>query len=162
MTLRISLKSIKILNLKLNKTMKNVNLSIIVICLTISLSMTGQEQSVVKSIDNKTLEWGGCPLPMDCNVTVLHGDISKSNADVFFKIPSNTEIPLHSHKSAERMVLISGKLEIIYEGEEKNIVKAGSYMYGPPNKPHRGKCISKKPCVIFIAFNEPVDAKIIE
>lgn len=142
--------------------MRNLSLGILILCLTMSFSMTGQEKSVVKAINDETLEWGGCPLPMDCNVAVLHGDITKPNADIFFKMPSNVKIPLHSHTSAERMILIKGKLELIYEGEEKIIVKSGSYMFGPPNKPHKGKCISEEPCILFIGFNKPVDANIID
>lgn len=142
--------------------MKNFKCGLIVLCLFASFALKAQENSIVKPINDATLEWGGCPLPTDCNITVLHGDPTKPNADIFFKMPSKAIIPLHSHSSAERMVLISGELEIVYDGEEKNIVKAGSYMYGPPNKPHKGKCISKDPCVIFIAFNEPVDASVID
>jgi uncharacterized RmlC-like cupin family protein len=56
------------------------------------------------------------------------------------------------------MVLVSGELHVIYDGQETAVLKAGMYAYGPSKKPHKGRCVSEEPCVIFIAFEEPVDA----
>ena len=143
--------------------MKNYSLFILILSFVASINLSAQEESsIAKSFKDSSLEWGGCPLPMDCNVTVLHGDISKPDSDIFFKMPAGESIPWHSHSSAERMVLVSGKLEIQYEGEDEKIVKPSSYMYGPSNKMHKGKCVSKDPCIIFIAFNKPVDATVKE
>jgi quercetin dioxygenase-like cupin family protein len=98
-------------------------------------------------------------MPEGCNITVLHGDPSKRNVDILFKVPGNNYyIPNHKHSSAERMVLISGELHVTYEGEKTNVMKPGSYAYGPSNKPHLAKCVGDEPCVIFIAFEEPLDA----
>ena len=40
-------------------------------------------------------------------VANVAGDPAKDNADIFFKVPASSVIPLHWHTSAERMVLIS-------------------------------------------------------
>jgi len=56
------------------------------------------------------------------------------------------------------MILIAGELKVTYEGEKTPTMKVGSYAYGPSKKHHTAKCISKKPCVLFIAFEEPLDA----
>jgi len=116
--------------------------------------------SVVKTADDPELQWGPCPpfMPDGCNIAVLQGDPSKTNADIFFKVPANTDIPDHWHNSAERMVLISGELEVTYEGETAQTLTAGSYAYGPPEKPHTARCGDAGPCILFIAFVEPVDA----
>ena len=34
----------------------------------------------------------------------------------------------------------------------------GTYAYGPAGKPHGGVCASAVPCVLFIAFESPLDA----
>ena len=117
------------------------------------------ENSVNFSKDDNNLEWGPCPefMPEGCNVAVLHGNPAEKNADIFFKIPAHANIPNHTHTSPERMVLISGELEVMYEGEEPQILKEGTYAYGPANKPHSAKC-GDTPCVLFIAFENPVDA----
>lgn len=49
-------------------------------------------------------------------------------------------------------------MEVTYEGEESNKLRAGSYVYGPPGKPHVARCGDSGPCVLFIAFEEPLDA----
>lgn len=118
------------------------------------------EMSKVSSVEDKNLTWGPCPdfMPAGCNIAVLHGDPSKKNADVFFKIPANTDIPNHWHTSAERMVLVSGEMDVTYEGEETRTLKSGSYAYGPAEKPHTARCGDAGPCVLFIAFEEPLDA----
>jgi quercetin dioxygenase-like cupin family protein len=60
------------------------------------------------------------------------------------------------------MILMSGDLEVQYEGEEATVVKAGSYMYGPAGKPHRAKCLDNGPCVLFIALVEVFDAAVVK
>jgi quercetin dioxygenase-like cupin family protein len=118
------------------------------------------ELSVVKTTEDADLEWGPCPpfMPNGCAIAVLHGDPSKENLDIFLKIPANSSIPNHLHNSAERMILVSGELEVKYEGEKPRTLKMGSYAYGPAQKPHTAKCGNAGPCILFIAFEEPLDA----
>lgn len=143
----------------------NITLSISVVFL--SLSVTAQnaevskaEMSVVRTANDKNLQWGPCPpfLPSGCAIAVLHGDPSKPNVDVFLKIPADSELPNHIHNSAERMILVEGELDVKYQGENSQTLKAGSYAYGPAKKPHVGKCSGAGPCVLFIAFEAPLDA----
>ncbi|MBK5208056.1 MAG: cupin domain-containing protein [Flavobacteriaceae bacterium] len=121
---------------------------------------TGNEMSVLFTDKDADLQWEPCPpfMPEGCSIAVLHGDPVKRNLDVFFKVPANSDIPNHWHHSAERMILISGELHVTYKGENTQIMKAGSYAYGPSTKPHIAKCVNSEPCVLFIAFEEPLDA----
>ncbi len=118
------------------------------------------ETSLVRTHMDNDLQWGPCPsfMPEGCSISVLHGDPSKRNVDIFFKVPANYVIPKHRHSSAERMILVSGELHVTYEGESEQTMKVGSYAFGPANKPHTAKCGSEEPCVLFIAFEEPLDA----
>ncbi|HSC07245.1 MAG TPA: cupin domain-containing protein [Steroidobacteraceae bacterium] len=118
------------------------------------------EPALAWAADDPRLQWGPCPsfLPEGCRIAVLHGDPAKSNADVFFKVPAKSKLPLHWHSSAERIVLVAGELHVTYEGQEAAILKAGTYAYGPAKRPHSGLCASSVPCVLFIAFESPVDA----
>lgn len=106
------------------------------------------------------LKWGACPdfMPRGCQIAVLHGDPSQANADVFFKVPGNSEIPRHWHTSAERMVLVAGELHVRYDGHKTVVLTPGTYAYGPARAPHTATCKGKEPCVLFIAFESPVDA----
>jgi len=49
-------------------------------------------------------------------------------------------------------------LHLTYEGQPMSKLKAGSYAYGPAKRPHKAVCVSVKPCILFIAFEQPVDA----
>ena len=93
-----------------------------------------------------------------CRISVLQGNPENPNTDVFFKLQGNTSVQEHTHTSAERMVLISGKLEVNYEGQQPEMMTEGDYGYGPPEKKHSASCVSEEPCILFIAFEEPVDA----
>jgi mannose-6-phosphate isomerase-like protein (cupin superfamily) len=118
------------------------------------------EHAITRTADDSRLQWGPCPafLPEGCRIAVLHGDPAKSNADVFFKVPANSKLPLHWHTSAERMVLVAGELRVTYDGQAEAILKPGTYAYGPAKRAHSGRCASAVPCVLFIAFESPVDA----
>lgn len=119
-----------------------------------------QEESIIKNFEDENLEWVNCPefMPESCRIAVLQGNPAEPNTDLFFKLQGNTSVPTHWHHSAERMVLVSGKMRIDYEGEEPAVIKQGEYAYGPPELPHSAACESSKPCVLFIGFNKPVDS----
>jgi len=150
---------------KINKNRLKEYLTFIVFLFSVIMYSQGYdgsvtvEKSVVKTESDADLIWGNCPdfMPNGCNIAILHGDPSKNNVDILFKVPTNYEIPNHKHTSAERMILLNGVLEVTYEGEKTQIMRAGSYAYGPANKPHTAKCI-EGPCILFIAFEDPLDA----
>ena len=110
------------------------------------------------------LKWGPCPpfLPKGCALAILHGDPAKDNVDVFFKLPAKSTAPLHYHTSAERMVLVAGELHVTYEGQKTVVLKTGTYAYGPAKVPHKAVCASNVACVLFIAFESPLDAVPVE
>jgi len=120
----------------------------------------GAEPAIAKVADDAGLQWGGCPdfLPAGCAIAVLHGDPSKPNVDIFFKVPAKSEIPLHTHTSAERMVLVAGELQVTYEGQAAARLTPGTYAYGPAGRSHSAACVSDVPCILFIAFESPLDA----
>ena len=119
-----------------------------------------KEVALASTFKDAKLKWGPCPpfIPKGCEIAVLHGDPAKANADVFFKVPANFNIPHHWHTSAERMVLVSGELQVTYDGQEPVTLKPGMYAYGPAKVPHKASCAKGDPCVLFIAFESAVDA----
>jgi quercetin dioxygenase-like cupin family protein len=123
-----------------------------------------QEPALAWTADDAQLKWGPCPsfLPTGCGIAVLHGDPAKNNFDVFLKVPARSKLPLHWHTSAERMVLVAGELHVTYEGQKTAILKPGTYAYGPAKRGHDAVCASTVSCVLFIAFESPLDAVPIE
>jgi quercetin dioxygenase-like cupin family protein len=131
----------------------------LMLCTTAASAQT-PEKALALAMADTQLAWGPCPpfIPEGCEIAVLHGDPAKNNADIFFKVPANFDIPNHWHTSPERMVLVSGLLEVVYEGQQPVRLRPGMYAYGPAKLPHRARCASGDPCVLFIAFEGPVDA----
>ena len=119
-----------------------------------------QELAVTWTAGDPQLKWGPCPpfLPKGCGIAILHGDPAKDNVDVFFKVPAKSTIPLHWHSSPERMVLVAGELHVTYDGQKKAVLKTGTYAYGPAKRSHQAYCASAVACVLFIAFESPLDA----
>ena len=122
------------------------------------------EPAITRTAGDPGLQWGPCPefLPAGCRLAVLHGDPAKPNADVFLEVPARSTLALHWHSSAERMVLIAGELHVTYEGQATAVLEPGTYAYGPAKRPHGAVCASAVPCVLFIAFESPVDAVPVE
>jgi mannose-6-phosphate isomerase-like protein (cupin superfamily) len=119
-----------------------------------------QEPALAIAVTDSRVNWGPCPafMPEGCRLAVLHGDPGKPNADVWLKIPPNLSVAHHWHSSVERMVLVSGELEVAYDGQAPIVLKPGMYAYGPAKLPHTAKCMQGDACVLFIAFEGPVDA----
>ncbi len=126
-----------------------------------SAAVVAGDQSFTWSADDPELDWGPCPefLPDDCRIAVLQGDPAGHNADIFFRLQPGTMAAHHWHTSAERMVLVSGEMEVDYDGQDPEVLTPGTYAYGPARLPHTASCrAGGDPCVLFIAFEEPVDA----
>jgi len=133
-------------------------------CLPALAQAPAKEEAVTRTADDPQLKWGGCPafLPTGCQLAVLHGDPSKENVDVFLKVPPGSTLPSHWHTSAERMVLVAGELHVTYEGQKTAVLKPGTYAYGPPKRAHKAICQNAGSCVLFIAFESPLDAVPVE
>ena len=131
-----------------------------VACFAAMAQAPAREQALTRTADDADLYWGGCPpfLPKGCQIAVLHGDPAKNNVDIFLKVPAGATLASHWHTSAERMVLVAGELHVTYEGQKTAVLKPGTYAYGPPKLAHKAVCQNAGPCVLFIAFESPLDA----
>ena len=116
---------------------------------------------LARAAGDPSLIWGPCPpiLPAGCQIALLHGSPAAANADIFLRVPGGYVIPPHRHTSAERMILITGRLRVRYQGAAETTLEPGHYAYGPPGLPHRAACEGDAPCTLFIAFIGPVDAE---
>ena len=119
-----------------------------------------QEPALAIEFGNPALQWGPCPAFFGdgCHIAVLHGDPAKPNTDVFFRMAGGNSFPPHRHTSAERMVMVAGEMDVTYENQDTERLTAGTYAFGPAHRVHHGRCVSEEDCVLFIAFEEPVDA----
>jgi len=140
--------------------MKKTPLILTLILLSISGFVNAEENALVISHEDKTLQWGPCPdfIPKGCEISVLQGDPAKNNLDIYFKVPGDFKIPHHLHTSQERMVLVSGTLDVKYDNHKNATIKVGEYAYGPAKLPHSAYCHKGEACILYIGFVEPLDA----
>ena len=127
----------------------------------VTTAFAAADKPVVRTMNDAHIKWGPCPelFPKGCEIGVLHGDPAKKETDVYLRVPAQYDIPAHTHTSAEHMTLISGTLDVKYKGEAEVTLKPGTYAYGPAGHAHQAKCEGPEACVLFISFDEPVDAK---
>ena len=127
---------------------------------TVAMAQTAPEAPLAVRANDLNLKWGSCPpiFSGDCAIAVLHGDPARPNADVFLRIGAGTAMPTHHHTSAERMVLVRGKLRVHYRGAAAAFLAPGDYAYGPAGLAHSATCLGRQRCILFIAFEGPVDA----
>jgi hypothetical protein len=53
---------------------------------------------------------------------------------------------------------MSAKAHVTYDGQQPTTLKPEKYAYGPAKVVHKATCGNGDPCVLFIAFEDPVDA----
>lgn len=143
---------------------RSVGLLLVLLLATGTPAMAGDDKAFIRQFQDANLEWGSCPafMPESCGLAVLQGDPGERDTDVFFRLRSGTTAPHHWHTSAERMVLVAGKMWVHYDGQEPVVIRPGNYAYGPPELPHVARCESEQDCVLFISFDDPVDAFAVE
>ncbi|WP_418512179.1 cupin domain-containing protein [Corallibacter sp.] len=140
--------------------MKNTALILLFVFCSLFGYVNADEKALVISHKDPSLQWGPCPdfIPAGCAIAVLQGDPAKNNVDIYFKVPGDFHIPHHLHTSQERMVLVSGTLDVQYDNHETATIMAGEYAYGPAKLPHSAYCHKGDDCVLYIGFVEPLDA----
>ncbi len=121
--------------------------------------LSAEQPAFTWTHDDPALEWLPCfpGFPPGCRFAVLQGNPEQPNADIFLRLEPSSEVPLHWHTSAERMVLIAGEFEVDYDGQDPVVLRPGTYAYGPARLPHSARCLDAGRCVLFIAFEEPAD-----
>ena len=72
------------------------------------------EGAFSRTVNDENIAWGPCPpfFSAGCELAAIQGDPSKPNSDIYFKVPGGYILPAHWHTSAERMVLVSGELDV--------------------------------------------------
>lgn len=54
--------------------------------------------------------------------------------------------------------VLAAEMHVTYDGQETATLTPGMYAYGPAKLPHEAHCADGAACVLFIAFESPVDA----
>ena len=84
------------------------------------------------------LVWKDAPpsLPPGTKVAVLEGDARKEGIFTMrLRVPANASIPLHTHPRAERVTVLSGRVEVRVDHQVKTFATGGFYV-NDANVPH--------------------------
>jgi len=120
---------------------------------------TAGNPALFLSPDDPSLTWVACDGTEadQCAIAVIQGEMAEPNADVFLRMGGGFTFPWHKHTSAEHIVVLSGQLVVEYEGQEEDTINGGSYLYGPADRFHHGRCGPGDDCLMFISFDAPFD-----
>src|SRR5436190_12221571 len=64
-------------------------------------------------------KWEPCLpfVPKGCEVALVKGDFTRGGSQIVYRMPANFSVPAHWHTSAERMVVMAGKIRMTYDGK---------------------------------------------
>src|SRR5215472_16489187 len=84
-------------------------------------------------------------------ISPLWGSHKKGNFGALLKLAANSTVPLHTHTSTYRAVVIQGTIMNFAEGKETEAkaLTAGSYWEQPGKEKHVTKCASAEDCILF-------------
>ena len=94
----------------------------------------------------------------------LWGDRSKGEAGTYLRVPAGFEAPLHYHTADYWALVVQGEWEhwVPSTGEGKGIRLApGAFWTQVKDQPHRDKCVSANPCIIFLFNRGPYETKFV-
>jgi quercetin dioxygenase-like cupin family protein len=105
------------------------------------------------------LKWVDVPDAKGAQQAVVYGDPQKGANGSFAKFAAGTELPLHTHTSAGRSVVISGTMLEAPEGQKPKELGPGSYFYLPGGMKHTTACKAGADCVIYSHWSGAFDMK---
>jgi beta-alanine degradation protein BauB len=96
-------------------------------------------------------------------VADLWGSHSKGAFGAIFKLPAGFAVPLHTHTSDMKVVILSGTYVQAPEGKPEFRLVHGSYFMQPGgNYRHTTSCDPSAECVFFVESKGPFDLKVVQ
>jgi quercetin dioxygenase-like cupin family protein len=125
------------------------------------LSAGGSEstaQAPAASISNLDgTKWEASPVLPDCfQMAVVHGDPATGPSVLLFKGTAGCSVSWHWHTPSERIVMVTGVINIqMMRHEEVHVVRRGGFAFLPSRHPHRATCPTA--CVAYATVDAPFD-----
>ena len=99
------------------------------------------------------------PETPDVKIVDLWGDHTKGAFGALIKFPAGYTVPLHTHTSDMRLVVVSGTFIHTPQGKPAANLTAGSYLNQPGGYVHETGCGKAAECVFFVEGNGAFDLK---
>jgi anti-sigma factor ChrR (cupin superfamily) len=78
-----------------------------------------------------------------------YGDWEREAHGKFVTILPGTEIPLHLHSGGYSAVMIAGRMDNIFEGDQRDGLAPGDYFRMDGGRLHAHDCVSEEPCLFY-------------
>lgn len=98
--------------------------------------------------------------PPGCEHILLRGDPQTEPSHHVYRFPKGWVFPKHWHISGENLSMVRGLVTINWEGGREQTIKAGDYLYIPPNLVHWGSC--PEDCVFYLSVDGPDSFNVVE
>lgn len=108
------------------------------------------------------MKWTDVPEVKGVQESVMWGNEAKGAHGTMNKFAAGAEVPLHTHTSDMRGVIISGTLVITPEGRSAKELGAGSYFFEPAGAKHTTACKAGADCILYRHMPGPFDVKTAE
>jgi quercetin dioxygenase-like cupin family protein len=105
------------------------------------------------------MQWADVAGVKGAKQATLWGNPQKTAHGVIDRLPAGTQVPLHTHTSDLRTVMISGTLVVTLEGQSAKELGSGSYWFLPGGVKHTTSCKAGADCVFFSEGSGPFDLK---
>lgn len=97
------------------------------------------------------MKWVDPPnAPPGVKMAVAFGDPAKGPHGAFHKFPAGFEAPMHYHTAGHHVVVVSGTVDLMPEGEAAKKLGPGSYFSITGKKHHSTKCEAGAECLLFV------------
>jgi len=95
------------------------------------------------------VKWMESPVMKGLWVAPLWGDPSKGAYGALKKVPGGTDFGWHTHSNDQKVVAISGAIDLTLEGGSPQELTSGSYVSIPGGTKHHSACKAGADCVFF-------------
>ena len=130
------------------------------ICLAVpAAAVQAEEAKKPVTMTPDQLKWNPSAGQPEVKTAVVWGDMNTGPHGAFHKFPADFTVPLHTHSSDMRIVVVSGTMAMAGEDGVETKLPAGSYFYQPNTYKHTTKCLAGSECVIYVTASGKFDLK---
>ena len=123
-----------------------------------ALTASSADNVVALAPDDAAVKWvecGGGAWPKGCEAALAWGDYEKGSSAFYVRAPKGYLFPRHSHTSAERILVLRGRISGAVDGEGEMMVTPGMYWGFQGKAVHWARC--EDSCLMYITYDGPFD-----
>jgi hypothetical protein len=99
--------------------------------------------------------------PPGVTTAVVWGDMTKGPHAAFHKFKAGFMVPLHTHTSNNKIVVLAGTMAMAGEDGKETKFPAGSFYTQPNTYKHVTKCLAGADCLVFLEADAAWDIKVV-